>query len=129
MQVLKVEPKKAPVVMELDDSLEAMSAIVGGRIEAISPFNDSVDLICHEEGKLLGSPPNRAILDEAGNVCDVICGTFFLCGAPLDSEYYISLTKKQIQTYQKRFAKPECFLRLNNRILVFPMEVDNNEGL
>ena len=34
-----------------------MQAIVGGQIQALYPWEDSVALICNDEGKLLRLPP------------------------------------------------------------------------
>lgn len=50
-------------------------------------------LICNDEGKLLGLPANRALRDSEGNLYDIVCGTFFLCGVlPL------SLKRKILET-------------------------------
>ena len=64
MQVVVVEPKKKPVVQDIDSGLESMQRIVGGSIQAIYPFEEPVALICNEEGKLLGLPLNRALRDD-----------------------------------------------------------------
>ena len=55
-------------MIEIDDTLEAMQAIVGGDIEEYMPFEDEVAIVCHEEGKLIGLPPNRAIYAEPETV-------------------------------------------------------------
>lgn len=104
MRVLIVEPGKAPRAKELADSLEAMQAVVGGLIQAVYPFEEPVALVCNEEGKLMGLPPNRMLRDpETGEVYDVICGTFFLCAAPPDSDSFQSLTEEQIARYTRLF--------------------------
>ena len=59
MQVVVVEPKKKPVVQDIDTGLESMQKIVGGSIQAVYPFDEPVALICNEEGKLLNLPLNR----------------------------------------------------------------------
>lgn len=64
ISVLLVEPNKYPKMIEIDDTLEAMQAMVGGDIEEYMPFEDEVAIVCHEEGKLIGLPPNRAIYAE-----------------------------------------------------------------
>ena len=61
LSVLLVEPGKTPKMIKIDDSLEAMQALVRGPIEVFSPFNDDVVIICNEEGKISGLPLNRAI--------------------------------------------------------------------
>ena len=49
-------------------------------------------------GSLLAGilPANRALRDESGAVYDIVCGTFFLCGAPSDSESFSGLTTEQV---------------------------------
>ena len=42
MQVVIVEPKKKPMVKNIDDGLEAMQKIVGGTIQAIYPFEEPI---------------------------------------------------------------------------------------
>lgn len=118
MKVLLVESGKRPAETEIDGSLESMQRIVGGLIQAVFPFEEPVALICNDEGKLLGLPLNRALWDDKGNVYDIIAGTFFLCGAPGDSEDFTSLTEEQLQWYRERFADPERFLRINGQLLV-----------
>lgn len=64
IKVLLVEPNKAPKLIEIDDSLEAMQEVVGGDIEEYMPYEDDVALVCNDESKLLGLPLNRAIYTE-----------------------------------------------------------------
>lgn len=68
ISVLLVEPDRYPRMIEIDDTLEAMQAVVGGNIEEYMPFEDAVAIVCHEEGKLIGLPPNRAIYAEPETV-------------------------------------------------------------
>ena len=49
IKVLVVEPMEKPYVKEMDNSLEAMQAIVGGFIETVYPFEDPVVLVCNVE--------------------------------------------------------------------------------
>ena len=120
MQVVVVEPKKKPVVQDIDTGLESMQKIVGGSIQAIYPFDEPVALICNEEGKLLNLPLNRALRDDEGNVYDIISGTFFLCAAPPDSDRFVGLTDQQAKTYMERFAMPEMFLNVGSNLFVLP---------
>ena len=120
MRVIVVEPKKKPMVQDIDAGLESMQKIVGGSIQAIYPFAESVALICNEEGKLLNLSLNRALRDDAGNVYDIISGTFFLCAAPPDSDHFAGLTDQQVKTYMKRFAMPEMFLNVGGDLFVLP---------
>ena len=68
ISVLLVEPNKYPKMIEIDDTLEAMQGVVGGDIEEYMPFEDEVAIVCHEEGKLIGLPPNRAVYAEPETV-------------------------------------------------------------
>lgn len=68
ISILLVEPNKYPKMIEIDDTLEAMQEVVGGDIEEYMPFEDEVAIICNEEGKVNGLPPNRAIYAEPETV-------------------------------------------------------------
>lgn len=100
MKVLVVEPQKPCRVQEID-GLAAMQQIVGGDIEAVYPFQDLAALVCNAEGKLLGLPMNRPLLDEDRLPYDIICGTFFIAG--LGQEDFVSLTNEQIQRYKSLY--------------------------
>ena len=124
MRILVVEPGKKPEVREINGSLESLQKIVGGTIQAIYPWEDSVALVCNDEGKLLGLPLNRALIDEvSGQIWDVVAGTFFLCGLPAGSDSFGSLTDEQIQKYQTLFACPEMIFQLNGQLVVLREEV------
>ncbi len=84
MKILVVEPGCKPVAMEIDGTIETMGKIVGGQIQAMYPA-ESVALVYNENGNVLHLPPNRGVLDDKGEFLDIVCGTFFLCGAPEDS--------------------------------------------
>ena len=120
MKILIVEPGSKPVVMEIDGTLKTMQSLVGGFIQAIYPFHEEVALICNEEGHLLGLPMNRGLRDEKGNLYDIICGTFFICG--VSGEDFASLTDVQLQQYIEVYATPEVFLNLGGRIVILPMQ-------
>ena len=46
MKVLVVEPEKEPYVKEISSGLSSLQKEVGGFIEAVYPFEDSVAIIC-----------------------------------------------------------------------------------
>ena len=122
MRILVVEPGKAPEVREISGGLKEMQNIVGGLIQAIYPFPEEIALVCNEEGMLLGLPPNRGLWDETGVLYDIVCGTFFLCGAPSDSESFSGLTTEQVTELERRFHTPEIFIRMEGHIVCLPME-------
>ena len=111
MKILLIEPEKIPRPLEIEPSLKSMQKLVGGPIQAVYPFEEPVALICHEEGKLLGLPLNRALRHpDSHEIYDVIAGTFFLCGAPPESEHFESLTEDQMERYAEHFAPIELFV-------------------
>lgn len=121
MFVLMIEPGKEPYATEVESILSAMQNVVGGLIQALYPFADSVALVCNEEGKLLGLPMNRGLRDESGALYDVVCGTFFLCGAPPESESFMSLSPEEIERYSNKFQHPELFVKLGGDLLCLPL--------
>ena len=99
LSVLLIQPGKAPRMVEIPDTLDAMQELVGGYIEEYMPFDDEVAIIVNEEGKLKGLPPNRAIFTEDGKqIADVL----------------VDLERK----YSEKFKYPERFYRQNGEIKV-----------
>lgn len=124
MRILVIEQERRPEVREINDSLEAMQELVGGLIQPIYPFDEPVVLVCNDEGKLMDLPANRGLRDERGQIYDIVCGTFFLCGAPADADHFTSLTSEQIERYQKLFYTPEMFWGMDGHIVCIPLTID-----
>lgn len=120
MTILVVEPEKPPYIKEINPGLESLQAEVDGYIEAIYPYEDSVAVICNEEGKLNGLPLNRALRDEDGRPYDILAGTFIVTG--LGEEDFCSLTQEQCDKFSKQFQTPEMFLKINGKLIVLPMD-------
>lgn len=98
LTVLYVEPKKLPKQITIKNTLEEKQKLVGGLIEYTNLIDDnSVLLICNEEGKILGLPYNRDI----GH--DIIVGPFILVGNDQRLGEDISLTEEQIKKYTNAF--------------------------
>ena len=116
MQVLVVEPKKAPYLKEVGEELEDLQKEVGGFIEAVYPFEDDAAIICNEEGKLKSMELNRALYDKNGEVYDIIAGPFLIAGLTEDS--FGSLSGEQIDRYARQYEKPETFLFDGDRMTV-----------
>ena len=104
MKVIIVKPFTNPFVKEIKGDLESMQAVVGGYIQAIYPFDDEVALVCNEEAKINGLMPNRYLLNRNNGICDYICGDFFLCYAPCDSENFESMPDNLIDKYIAKFS-------------------------
>lgn len=104
MKAIVVRRGWLPAVEEIGDTLKDMQDVVGGFIQESMPWKDNVALVCNEEGKLLGWPVNRFITDEEGHLLDAICGTFFLCYAPPESETFLSMPDELLDKYVRMFS-------------------------
>ena len=127
MKVLIVEPEKTAYEAEIGDSLKDMQNVVGGRIEAVYPYEEPVAIVCNDEGKLDGLPLNRALRNDTGNVYDIVAGTFFVCG--LDEDSFASLSPEHMEKFMGEFRDPEVFMRVNGKILaikVSEQDLDNS---
>ena len=121
MTVLVVEPGKTPYVKSIPSGLASLQHEVDGYIQAVYPWEDDFcAIICDEEAKLKGKPLNRALRDEDNHVYDVIAGTFLIVG--LGNENFTSLESKHIRKYSTLFTSPEVFIRIDERIIVLPIE-------
>ena len=59
IDILVVEPGKAPRPARVVDTLDTFAEIVGGPIEAGCYLPQRVMLVCNSEGKNMGLMPNR----------------------------------------------------------------------
>lgn len=107
ISVLAVRKNEAPEMIELEDDLYAMQDFVGGNIEAVRPWGDDV-ITCDEEALLKRLPPSRIIQHPSGDVCCVICGPFFLCLAPRNSEVFMSLPRMMADRCIPLMVVPVC---------------------
>ena len=123
--VLVVEPGRAPYVKEIDSGLKSLQSEVGGWIEAVYPFEEEVALICNEEGKLCGLPLNRALVNEDGEIYDIIAGTFLVAG--LGAEDFCSLSNEYIKKFSDRFKAPEKFAEIDGELVVIRMKSEDCE--
>jgi len=57
IKVILKRPGEKAFTTEIPNTLEALQNEVGGYIEVTQPFEDAA-IICNEEGRLLGLPPN-----------------------------------------------------------------------
>lgn len=103
MKILIVEPLKPPYESDVPNTLASLQNIVGGTIQALYPYPDTVALICNDEGKLLGLPLNRRIEDY-----DIIAGTFCVVG--LSADNFKSLSPALMSKYREKFSVTEIFI-------------------
>lgn len=119
MHVVIVEPGKYACEAEIDNTLKAEQAVVGGLIDAIYPWpEDKACLILNDEGKIIPLEPNRALPEYE----DVVFGTFFICGDGGDD--FCSLTDAQVHRYMERFRQPEIILDSPTGIVAMRCEPD-----
>ena len=114
--VLVVAPLDTPKLVTIDHTLENMQKLVGGNIAATYPWEDLVGLVHADDGIALGYPLNRMLTDGAGEVYDIVHGTFFLCGLGRDN--FISIPDDLAKKYAEKFKYPELFFRtLDDHVL------------
>ena len=115
LKCLLVKPDELPQEIEIDNTLEAKQKIVGGYIECVYlPNDDSVVLICNEEGKINGMKLNRDI----GH--DIIAGPFLILGDDYENGDFKSLSENQILRYKMRFDK-NSIIETENKIAAIKM--------
>lgn len=122
--VLIVEPLKEPYIKTISNGLKELQNEVGGNIEAIFPFEDSVTIVLNDDGKFRGLTPNRALYDCDGQLCDVIAGTFLVLGTA--GEDFCSLSKEQTEKYMEKYKVPERFSYINGVTIAIPISVDRS---
>lgn len=64
----------------------------------------------------MGLGYNRALRDENGQIYDILCGPFFVCG--LGTDDFLSLPEQLMKTYFKHFKRPELFVRIGKKLMV-----------
>ena len=126
MNVLMVEPGKAPYETQIGNDLQSMQSVVGGYIQAVYPFEQPVALVCNEYGKRDGLPFNRALRDSDGNVYDIIAGNFFIAG--LGQSDFADLPRELAEQFAERFRQPEIFMHVDDKIVAAPMPDEQTQG-
>ena len=112
IDILVVRPGEAPEWAQIPNTLKAMQKIVDGYIEIVRPWDDDVAVVCNEEALVMDLPPNRILYHPSGNAWGLLCGTFFLCLAPRNSEVFMSLPPMLGDMYEGLMAKPVCALEV-----------------
>jgi hypothetical protein len=118
IKALFIEVGKEPEIIYLseksDERLPQLQALVGGgNIECLSldSLNDKigVDMVIHEEGKLLSLEPNILLRDKyfdrtlSNKICDVVVGNAILVGV---QDYdFVSLPENEIQRWSAEFSQ------------------------
>lgn len=94
LKIVYKEVGKKPIVMEIDNTLEAKQKLVGGLIEVV-PYKDDLLLICNEEGKILNLKPNLQF------DYDYIVGNCFIVGDDFENFCFKSVEENQIEDIKK----------------------------
>jgi hypothetical protein len=81
------------------DTLRAFQKLVGGYVEGMN-LEDGLQLICNEEGKLTGLPPNRHVQA----VGDVILGPFVVSRHDAQGEA-VDVTDADVEKYRDAFSR------------------------
>ena len=126
MNVLMVEPGKAPYETQIGDDLQSMQALVGGYLEAVYPFEQPAALVCRESGKLDGLPFNRALRDADGDIYDIVAGNFFIVG--LGQNDFTDLPHELAERFAEQFRQPEIFMHVDDKIVAAPMPEEQTRG-
>lgn len=93
IKVIVKQPYMKPEILELEDTLENWQKQVGGYIQFLpSPFNDNVQIICNEEGKIKRLQGNFMVPE----FNDYIVGTAVFCSFNKQGDLQ-SLTEEQIK--------------------------------
>ena len=109
IRVVLCEPGELARVADIGTSLSDLQAVVDGLIEPFYPFEESVCIVCNDEGKFNGMKPNRAVYDQDGKIMDIIFGPFCICDC--SGEDFGSLSQEQIDRYMEQFNYPEMFFK------------------
>lgn len=90
MKAIRKKPGQAPEACEIENSLEALQAEVGGYIESFQ-FAEDFTLLINEEGKNLGLEPNLFVLGEplVGTVLAVGVKGEEFCDLPADTAHVL----------------------------------------
>ncbi len=83
MKAIRKKPGCAPEIIEVENTLKALQAEVGGYIETVTIASDAV-VICNEEGRLCGLPYNCRFfgVDFVGTILVVGRSKDEFCGVP-----------------------------------------------
>ncbi len=111
INVLLVEPGKAPCSVCVRNTEQAFERLLGGRIDTGVIMPQQVLMIFRENAWQQGLVPNR--LTPGRREC--IAGPFLLCG--VDEDGFASLGPAEKVTFQNYFARPGEFMLVGKNIL------------
>lgn len=88
---------------ELENTLAAEQLYVnygepGGKIETVD-LSENLVLICNREGRQLGYPPNRVLIDEDGVIHDIFFGNALV--VKYEGNEFVSITPEDIALIER----------------------------
>lgn len=114
MEVLIVEPGKAPRLEMVDNTLAAVEETLGGRAQLGCFLPQRVMLVSRQDAA--GLAPNRCMPGKK----EIIHGAFLLCGIPEEGSDFASLTGSQQEEFRAVFARPGEFMKIGGRFYSDP---------
>lgn len=104
IKAILVKTNSKPEIIEFNHSLKTMQELVGGNIEMIQLYDDDVDIVINEEGKLLKLGLNKFIVHN-GNIIDALVGDILIVGVNNKNGSTISIPKEKIPFYMELFNR------------------------
>lgn len=113
IDIIIVEPGKAPHKTTVLNTIQAMEHMLGGSVQIGCFLPQKVLLVSRED--TAGLLPNRTMPQGE----EFVSGPFLLCGIDETCDF-VSLTKKQQQAFFSIFEKPSEFMMIDGRTYINP---------
>ncbi len=117
IEILVVEPGKAPCPETVSNTLEEVEGKLGGPAQMGCFLPQRVMLVSRQDAD--GLVPNRCIPGKK----EIIHGTFLLCGIPEEGNHFASLSNSQKEEFQAIFASPDEFMEMGGVLYSDPDDV------
>ena len=107
LTAIRVQPGKAPEIIKIRNTLKAFQDEVGGFIEPyLLPFGDV--MILNDDGKNMGLPVNKILLDRYGATLDYFVGTVLIVAS--NGIEFGSLSKESQSHWLKVFSHKTIYI-------------------
>ena len=101
---------------EIEDKLEILQQYVGGSIQLTS-IGHGIEVLCNDDGKLMGLVPNRCFLNNDGKVLDVYVGN--IACFRTDNDNLADIQEEDIPYIEQRL-KAVMFIDKNMGVVIDP---------